>query len=95
MEIEIVKIVLNAGVMGAIAILLWMRLVKITDFYFEELKAMSAKHRAEIAKMESDYRAIFLHNEERLEELTEKAIESMVRVELIAQAIMELLHKDK
>ena len=95
MEIEIVKTMLSAGVAGAVALIIWKQYIKTTDFYFNELKAISEQHRDDIVRIEADHRKGLLDYGERLEILTEKAIEAMVRVELIAQGVLELLQEDK
>jgi len=89
MEPKIIEVFLNVGAFGAISILLWQRLGKMTDMYVDGIKSLTQTHKEEMYKLAERYEHDRISREERYIELTEKVIESMARLEVITTRIIQ------
>jgi hypothetical protein len=92
METKLIDFLMNIGAFGAISVLLWQRLIKMTDMYVSEIKELAKTHKTEMVSLEDRYEKDRDLREERYAELTEKAIETMTRVELMTSGIIKLLN---
>jgi hypothetical protein len=71
---EILLLVTNTGAFGLFAVLFWRRLMKITDTFAEKMESMEQRHRKEMTDLAEKYH-----------ELTEKALETMIKLDQARQ----------
>lgn len=90
---EIVNIIANAGVFGAIAILLWKRLTKVTDTYTAKLETQEDRHRTEMRAISQHFWQEQEEQERRIEVLVERNIEILIKVEVLLTNTADMLRE--
>jgi len=80
---QLIQLVVNLGSVVTFALLFWRHIVKQTDLFIEKMDKIEQRHRTELTAREDIHNKERNQREQELKLLTEKAIETMTRIEQI------------
>jgi hypothetical protein len=88
---QYIELFTTVGAFGVFAMLFWRRLTQVTDKFTETIRDLDRAHREEMRDMSERVREERCRREDELQQLTERAIEIMTRLEIITVELSKML----